>query len=613
VLSGGPGSTEDSTERAAGIALIVIAGFAGLVIATGYMSALLFNGGWPGIPAHELPGIVGRTIVEPFEPDVHWNRVNDGTLVPGPLAWWFTFLLLLTIGVGIAFLVVRSLTSETAGSGIAAAPTRTKDVRKLALDRDAEDEVVVGTVGGHEMAVKDRRSLLVLGPVRSGKTSALTIPALLEWPGPVVVTATGSEVLDHTIGRRSHLGDVHVFDPARATRHRASGWSPLATSSTWLGAQQTAWDMSMAGKATVSPASGLGEFWFGSAARSLAPYLFAASESGRTMADVARWVDTEERDDVLAILRPVEPDAAVAHAATFRREGSARTSLFGVMRALVGPYLDPTVAASALRPEIEVAELLDGGPHTLYLIAPHHGQDRVRTLHATLVRQMLNAVHQRVDHSHRPLDPHLLLLLDDAADIAPVEDLATVATTSPAAGIQLVTVYRDLPQIETTHGADAVAVLTNHRAKLVFPGSAGVDAMALAALLRGEEPEGDNATGLPPELARQLPEDEALLLVDERDPLRVHLRPWYKDRELRRRAGAAQDALSPSEVDLGSLSPFEEVPSGPGPVTNPVPDPPPFDPTFPPDAQPHFPSNVSALDAARARLRRPRSPSHDDA
>jgi len=619
VLTGGPGDAEDPAERAIAIGLIVLAGLAGLAIATGYLSALLFNGGWPGIPADELPGILGRTVVDPLNPDVHWNRVNNGTLVPGPLAWWFTFLLLLTIVVGAAYLILRSLMRETAGSGIAAAPTRTRDVRKLALDRENEDEVVVGTVAGHEIAVKDRRSLLVLGPVRSGKTSALTIPAVLEWPGPIVVTSTGGDLVGQTIGWRSRMGDVHVYDPVRTTRHRASGWSPLATSSTWLSAQQTAWDMAMAGKASIGPSAGVGEFWFGSAARSLAPYLFAAAESAHTMTDVARWVDSEERDEVLAILRPVEPDAAVAHAATFRREGTARASLFTVMQQLVGAYLDPTVAASALRHEVEVDELLDGGPHTLYIVAPHHGQARVRPLYATLVRQVLNAVHERVDHSRRPLDAPLLLLLDDTAEIAPVEDMPTVAARSAAAGMQVVTVYRDLAQLETAHGADYRAVLKNHGAKLLLPGSGGVDAVALSARLQGEEADeevprtADPLAALPPELARQLPADEALFLHGDGAPLRVRLRPWYRDRELRRRAGAAQDALTPSDsVDVDSLSPFDEVVSGAGPVINPVPDPPPFDPTYSTDSAPHFPSNVSPLDAARARLRRHRAPSHDE-
>jgi hypothetical protein len=92
----------------------------------------------------------------------------------------------------------------------------------------------------------------------------------------------------------------------------------------------------------------------------------------------------------------------------------------------------------------------------------------------------------------------------------------------------------------------------------------------------------------------------------------VRLRPWYKSRELRRRSGAAQDALVPSgDVDVDSLSPFTGDPVGSsGPVSNPVPNPPPFDPTFQGDA-PHFPSNVSPLDAARARLRRRRTPSDD--
>ncbi|HLM65385.1 MAG TPA: type IV secretory system conjugative DNA transfer family protein [Acidimicrobiales bacterium] len=626
MLTGGQGpSADDPAERAAAIVLIVLAGAVLLILATGHVSALLFSGGWPHYPLDEVPGVLGRAITHPLDPAEGWDPVNTGADVPGPVAWWFTLVLLLAIVLVPLFLLVRRADSRDGGGGVASvSPVRQREVRKLALTREDEGELVVGTMGGHEIAVKDRRSLLVLGPIRSGKTTAVTIPALLEWPGPVVVTSTGGDVVDHTIGWRSRMGDVHVFDPLSTTRHRASGWSPLATCSTWLGAQHTAWDLAMAGKASIGTTSGVGEFWFSSAARSLAPYLFAAAESAHSMGDVARWIDSEERDEVLNLLRPLEPDAAVAHAATFRREDAARASLFHVMQQILGAYLDPTVAASALRHEVEPAELLDGDPHTLYIVAPHHEQARVRPLYAALVRQVLTAVHERVEHGRRPLDAPLLLVLDDAADIAPIEDLPTLAATSAVAGMQMVTVFRDLTQIEVRHGEDAPKVLANHRAKLLLPGTAGVDAVAFAGRLGSDAAAGEGEGGvrpadplaaLPPELARHLPADEALLLYEQKAPVRVRLRPWYKSRELRRRAGAAQDALLPSEgVDMETLSPFIGDPVGPsGPIINPVPDPPAFDPTFSDGgAAPHFPSNVSPLDAARARLRRRRAPSHDE-
>jgi type IV secretion system protein VirD4 len=580
---GSPAGSDDVAERAVGIAVVAAGVLAGLVLLTGHLAALVFGGGWPRYRVRDVPGILGRFVTDPLDPAGAWDPVNEGAEVPGALAWWLTLVVPLVAGAAaVLFVMRRAERRERAG----AAAVRAREVRRRQLTPSRPGDVVVGTAGGQEIAIRDRRSLLVLGPVRSGKTSAVAIPAVLEWPGPVVATGTGDELVTQTIGWRSQMGDVHVFDPARTTRHHPSGWSPLPSCETWEGAQRTAWNLVMGGKASIGTSSGVGEMWFNSTPRSLAPYLLAAARSDRTMADVARWVDAEERDEPMAVVRVVDPDAAVAHAGTFRREAAVRSSLFHVMARVVGAYRDPTVAASARDHQVEPAEFLDGDPHTLYVVAPHHDQARLRPIFATLVRQVLTAVHEQVERTRTPLEAPLLLLLDDAADVAPVEDLATQAAGAASAGVQVVTVYRDLTELQVRHGRDTAAVLANHRAKLLLPGGAASDDDLNPVVLgdAGDEPPDEEAPvspGFSTELARDLPANQALLLVDDQEPLRARLRPWFKSRELRRRSGAAQDALLPPEsVDVESLSPFAEDAEEPeeGP-----------------------PSNVSELDAHRRR------------
>jgi len=52
----------------------------------------------------------------------------------------------------------------------------------------------------------DRRSTVVLGPPRSGKTSSLVIPNVLVWAGPVVSTSTKPDVMAATAAARGHDG-----------------------------------------------------------------------------------------------------------------------------------------------------------------------------------------------------------------------------------------------------------------------------------------------------------------------------------------------------------------------------------------------------------------------
>ncbi|HMJ77737.1 MAG TPA: type IV secretory system conjugative DNA transfer family protein, partial [Iamia sp.] len=317
---------------------------------------------------------------------------------------------------------------------------------------------------------------------------------------------------------------------------------------------RAAQEITRAAKAAVGGSMALADFWFSAAAKALAPLLLAAAKSGRTISDVARWVDQEERDEPLAILRDVSSDATLAHQATFRREERARSSLVQVLQSAVGPYLEPTVAAAAERSSFMASDLLDGGAHTLYIAAPADEQDRLRPLFTLMLGQVLAEVYRQAGRTGRPLEAPLLLVLDEAANIAPVENLPTVAATAAAMGLQVVTVFQDLAQIRLRYGDAAGTVVNNHRAKLLLPAVSDMDTLDLASRLIGDEEVGrdshtTDSSGrrssttavnwrrlLPPESACRLDDGHAVLLYGNLPPTKVRLRPWYSTRHLRRRA-----------------------------------------------------------------------------
>lgn len=72
-------------------------------------------------------------------------------------------------------------------------------------------------LGADEQGVyrcEDRQPLIVFGPQRSGKTTGVVIPAVLEWSGPCLVTSVRFDVVAATLEHRSGLGEVFIFDPA---------------------------------------------------------------------------------------------------------------------------------------------------------------------------------------------------------------------------------------------------------------------------------------------------------------------------------------------------------------------------------------------------------------
>lgn len=529
--------------------LIAIAAFA---LVLGHVTALLFDGSWPRYEAGDVPDLLQELVRNPGDPSVAWESVGaegKGGTPPGPIAWWLLFFL---AGIGAVYggmWLYRTLrdTDVRAGGGRRSGgrPARASwfDRRRLRVRGEEEGRLVVGTRGRKKLGIDPLHSLLVVGPGHSGKTSGLAIPTLLEWRGPAVVASTKGHLMDETIGWRSHQGDVHVFDPAAVSRYRRSGWSLLADCQTWEGAIRTAQHLTTATKASVggridgedSMDIQGGDLWSSAMAMSLAPYLFAAATEGKSIIDAAQWIEREERDEVLEILKPRSASAARAHETTFFRPDESRSTYFHFMYQVLSVYGDPSVRTTADRHEIVASELLDGGHHTLYLTAPEHDQVRFRPLFAALVRQIITEADDRFAAKGEALRPPLLLLLDEAVGVASVDDLAAIASSGAAKGVQVVSIFQDLNRFERVH-SNAEGLLTrSHRARLVLSGD--VEAAAAAA----------EAGYGSPDVAVSAAAGDGVLHYGNTAPVHVRLRRWYHDAELRRRVETAQDVIEPSE------------------------------------------------------------------
>jgi type IV secretion system protein VirD4 len=301
-----------------------------------------------------------------------------------------------------------------------------------------------------------------------------------------------------------------------------------------------------------------GAFWYSAAAKLLAPLLLAAASGGRSMADVVRWTNLQESNEVEQLLGGGgEAEAGVALWASVGRDERIRSSIYTTLETVLAPYEDPAVVASAEWPDINPAALLEGD-HTLYLCGPAHEQARVQGVFGGLVASVVNAAVERVHRLDRPLDPPLLVVLDEVANIAPLRDLDTLASTAAGMGIQLVTVCQDLAQLATRYGTErARTIANNHRAKVVLSGVADVGTLDTLSGLAGEQAvreetvtadlrDGRRSTSSSVAYRRLAPSDElrrirpgeGVLVYGHLPPARLRLRPWYQDAALRSRAAA---------------------------------------------------------------------------
>lgn len=274
------------------------------------------------------------------------------------------------------------------------------------------------------------------------------------------------------------------------------------------------------------------------------------------MGDVVRWVMTKDLLQPKQLLELLGDDGEVALVSLqsyLDLEPRARDSAFSTARTVLDAYEDPDVVDASTRWDVRPDRLLDGGCGTVYLVANSSDQTRLAPVFLALLDELLReaflqAARRRVSSGSALTSAdgtparRLLLLLDEAANIAPLPDLATLASTAGGEGIQLVTIYQDLSQVRHRYGAEWGSIVSNHVAKVILPGVTDPETLQYFTKAVGEEEVlvttksrgADGKSGSSDHVQRrdivtqrdlrELPRGHGLCLYGSRPPLRFRLR-----------------------------------------------------------------------------------------
>jgi type IV secretion system protein VirD4 len=544
----------------------------GAVWMWGGLAGILFGGGWPHPSVAELAAVLVHLPGHLQDPARAWPTAARRQL-PGPVGVYAGLTLLLSAGGAVVFALwragaldaVRELFSPT---GDGARWARGAELRVLHGQGRGWGEggrLVLGRARGRLLHAEARHALVAFGPPQSGKSAGLAVPALLEWDGPAVASSIKTDLLAVTEARRRALGRVFVFDPFALSGAAADTWSPLRQAITWDGALEVAWRLASAAELDHKGTEG-GDFWAVAAEQRLAPLLYAAARTGAGMEAVVRWTygqGARELDAAIAELSGGagdEEELEGAHAAydavrAFESQADrTRSSIEATAQGLLRAYRFGRVLRSARGCEITADRLLnDRG--TLYLIGDAKASKLLRPIFLALLSEVVDRAYERATLAGGRLALPLLLCLDEAGNVAPLPNLAEVASTAPSHNIQLVSIFHDLAQARSRYGQQAETVVNSHRARMLLPGVADLETLRYFSTLAGEEEAreetrtrgagGDGRTTgrrrrplIAPEALRQLESGEALLLYGRIPPVRVRLRMWFADRGLRRLARA---------------------------------------------------------------------------
>ena len=218
----------------------------------------------------------------------------------------------------------------------------------------------LGVRGAGGWVLADPESaVMVLGPPRSGKTSAVMIPAVMGASGAVIATSTKPEVMRATVVARSEVGQAWLFDPAASERRLPEGvrrlcWSPVAAATSWDEALVMARAMAACTRAGAGTTNE--SHWTERAAALLAPLLYAANLTDRPIAEVLRWTLRQDLAPARAVLldcdSEIAADVLVGIEQTDSRE---RSSIFSATAGVLAAYNADAVRASAADPNFDPA------------------------------------------------------------------------------------------------------------------------------------------------------------------------------------------------------------------------------------------------------------------
>jgi type IV secretion system protein VirD4 len=545
------------------VAIGTVLAFAVLIWLWGGIAGALFGSGWPHVDGGQVLGVLTRLPARLGDPARAWPAHARAAL-PSAAGFYAGLAVLAGMVAGAVALLGRAgllerLARRSGGARWAGAG----ELRALRRSRDGGGRLVLGRHRGRLLYAEERHALIAFGPPQSGKSAGLAVPALLEWDGPAVASSIKTDLLSVTEARRRALGKVFVFDPFALSGSPAQTWSPLAGATTWDGALEVAWRLAAAGALDQRSVEG-GDFWAIAAEQRLAPLLYAAAGTGARIDSVVRWAygqGTRDLHQALATLAGAAEDEAeldganAAYDAVSAFETQAdrtRSSIEATVQALLRAYRFARVARSAAGSEISADRLLDERA-TLYLIGDAKASKLLRPIFLALLSEIVDRAYERATLAGGRLELPLLLCLDEAGNVAPLPNLAEVASTAPSHNIQLVSIFHDLAQARSRYGQQAETVVNSHRARMLLPGVADLETLRYFASLIGEEEAhdltqtsgvgGSSRTSarrrrplLAPEALRQLPDRHALLLYGRLAPTQVRLRTWFDDPQLRRLA-----------------------------------------------------------------------------
>jgi type IV secretory pathway TraG/TraD family ATPase VirD4 len=395
----------------------------------------------------------------------------------------------------------------------------------------------------HQVRASWEDVVLAICAPRTGKTTSLAVPAVLDGPGPVLATSNKADLWERTARLRElDTGQrVWTFDPQRITgTEQTFVWDPLAGLASVEDARRLAGHFVQ----EIRRVHDAGDFWDRDAEDLLTGLLLAAALDGAGLAQVGRWLTAISAVAPQNVLRQ-HGFGQLADSMAGRSSGAEETreGVYATARAAAACLSDPVIM-SWVTPRDGVDTFdparFARSRQTLFLLSKDGAGSAAPLVAAFADRVMLEAVRAAEASPGGRLDPPMLAVLDEAANICRITELPRLYSHLGSRGVVPVTILQSRTQGRRVWGEAGMDELFGAATVKVI--GAGIDDPAFAedlSRLIGEhdvtvKTRGAGGTSrttrrervLPVDKVRALPKHTALLLVTGIRPGRLRFVPW---------------------------------------------------------------------------------------
>ncbi|MGX1757046.1 type IV secretory system conjugative DNA transfer family protein [Streptomyces lydicus] len=421
-----------------------------------------------------------------------------------------------------------------------------KDAKRI----DAKDTgILLGNLQGsrHEVRMGFEDVAVAIMAPRSGKTTSLAIPSVLAAPGPVLLTSNkaAGDAFTTAYDARAEVGQVWTMDPQQiAHAAREMWWNPLASAKTLDGANRLAGHF----LAASVDASQQGDFWSKAGSNILSQLLLAAALDDRPITDIMAWLAFPADRTPLDILRD-HGFAAVAAQLKGTVEGppETRDGIYETARQYASALLNAEIAAWVTPqkdvPEFRPAQFVTS-TDTLFLLSKDGGGG-ASALIAACADSVMRAATAQAERAGGRLDPPMLAILDEAANVCKISDLPDLYSHLGSRGIIPITILQSYRQGQKVWGdAGMDAMWSASTVKVIGAGIDDPDFADKLSRLIGDHDVQTTSTShsesgkstsismrqeriLPADAIRALPKGTALCFATGMRAAMLDLRPWY--------------------------------------------------------------------------------------